>query len=108
VFVTEFGFEGNRHGPVDERGTYENQSNATAFHLGVFASKPWLSGAIYFALQDFAARPGWGGGNPWPDPPFVQKGMVDLGGNPRPVFGVVQSIYRGTLQVATARRHTPP
>ena len=44
----------------------------------MFATKPWLSGAIYFALQDFAARPGWAGGDPWRDPPFVQKGLVSI------------------------------
>jgi beta-glucuronidase len=101
LMVTEFGFEGNRHGPVEERGTYEFQSNSVAYHLGVFATKRWLSGAIYFALQDFAARPGWGGGDPWPDPPFVQKGMVDLYGNAKPAFSVVSSIYHGTIQIAS-------
>jgi Glycosyl hydrolases family 2, TIM barrel domain/Glycosyl hydrolases family 2, sugar binding domain len=104
LLVSEFGFEGNRDGPVEERGTYEFQTDATAFHLGVFATKPWLTGALYFPLQDFAAHPGWGGGNPWPDPPFVQKGMLDLAGNPKPVFSVVQSIYRGTAQIASRRR----
>jgi beta-glucuronidase len=99
LFVSEFGFEGNRHGPVEERGTYENQINNMAFHLNVFASKPWLSGAIWFALQDFAARPGWGGGNPWPDPPFVQKGMVDPQGNIKPAFSTMQSIYKSTEQI---------
>ena len=78
LIVSEFGFEGNRNGPVDERGTYQFQSNTAAFHLDVFASKPWLSGAIYWLLQDFAAVPGWGGGDPRPDPPFVQKGLVDF------------------------------
>ena len=42
--VTEFGFDGNRDGPVEERGTYAFQSDSVAFHLDVFASKPWLSG----------------------------------------------------------------
>ena len=103
IFVTEFGFEGNRDGPVEERGTYQFQSNATAFHLGVFAGKSWLSGAIYFVLQDFAARPGWGGGDPWPDPPYVQKGVFDLQGNPRPLLETMSSIYRSTVQIAPAR-----
>jgi Glycosyl hydrolases family 2, TIM barrel domain/Glycosyl hydrolases family 2, sugar binding domain/Glycosyl hydrolases family 2 len=104
VFITEFGFEGNRHGPVEERGTYEFQSNSAAFHLTVFASKRWLSGALYFPLQDFAAFPGWGGGDPWPDPPFVQKGPFDLQGHTRPLFGVLSTIYHGTVQIAPARR----
>ncbi len=96
IFVSEFGFEGNRNGPVEERGTYQFQAETLAFHLNVFASKPWLSGVTYFAMQDFAARPGWGGGDPWPDPPFVQKGMVDVYGNHKPAFAVMQSIYTQT------------
>jgi beta-glucuronidase len=103
LFVSEFGFEGNRDGPLEERGTYEFQSDAAAYHLGVFARKPWLSGAIYWTLQDFAARPGWGGGNPWPDPPFVHKGLVDLEGNLKPVFALVESVYRATVQIAPGR-----
>ncbi len=100
LMVTEFGFEANRHGPVEERGTYEFQANAIAYHLRVMASKPWLSGAMYFALQHFAARPGWGGGDPRPDPPFVQKGVVDLLGNFTPAFPLIRSIYGATTQIA--------
>ena len=51
------------------------QANSVAFHLGVFASKPWLSGAIYFLLQDAATWLGYSGGNPRPNPPFDQKGL---------------------------------
>jgi beta-glucuronidase len=54
IFVSEFGFDANRDGPVEERGTYAFQANSVAYHLGAFASKPWLSGAIYFMLQDAA------------------------------------------------------
>jgi Glycosyl hydrolases family 2, TIM barrel domain/Glycosyl hydrolases family 2, sugar binding domain/Glycosyl hydrolases family 2 len=103
IMISEFGFEGSRHGPVEERGTYEFQANSMQFHLNVFASKPWLSGAIWFPLQDFAAKPGWGGGDPWPNPPFVQKGMFDLYGNEKPGFAVMSSIYHGTVQIAPAR-----
>ena len=100
LFVTEFGADANRAGPVEERGTYAFQTNTDAYHLSVFASKPWLSGATYFTLQDFAARPGWAGGNPLGTPPFVQKGLVDLQGNLKPAFSVVASIYKHTLQIA--------
>jgi beta-glucuronidase len=107
LFVTEFGFDGNRDGPVDERGTYEFQSNSVAYHLDVFASKPWLSGAMYFALQEYAAFPGYSGGNPLPTPPFNQKGLVDLAGNFKPAFAVVQGIYRATIQIAPTPAPTP-
>jgi beta-glucuronidase len=103
LMITEFGFEGSRNGPDEQRGTYQYQSDAAAFHLGVFASKPYISAAMWFALQDFAARPGWGGGDPFPNPPFVEKGEIDLQGNPvQPLFSTIQSIYTSTVQIAPA------
>jgi beta-glucuronidase len=99
LFVTEFGFDGNRNGPVEERGTYQFQANTLAFHLGVFASKPWLSGAAYFAMQDYAAFPTYSGGDPRPNPPFNEKGMLDLYGNHKPAFAVMSSMYHATRQV---------
>ena len=101
LMVSEFGFEGNRNGPVEERGTYQFQADAAQFHLGVFASKPYISGAIWFALQSFAAHPGWTGGDPFGAPPFVQKGEIDQFGNHTPLFGVIQAIYQATVQIAS-------
>jgi beta-glucuronidase len=100
LLITEFGFEANRTGPVEERGTYAFQANAAAYHLDVFATKPWLSGALYFPLQDFAVTPNWAGGNPWPDPPFLHKGLLDLYGTPKPAFAVVSAIFHRTVQIA--------
>jgi beta-glucuronidase len=103
IMVTEFGFDASRDGPVEERGTYEFQANTAAFHLAVFASKPWLSGAIWFALQDFAAKPGWTGGDPRGNPPYVQKGMFDIYGNMKPGFALLSQLYHATQQIAPAR-----
>ena len=80
LFITEFGFDANMDGPVEQRGTYAFQSDSAAFHLGVFATKPYLSGAIYFLLQDAATFPSYAGGNPFPDPPWDQKGLIDRPG----------------------------
>ncbi len=102
LFVSEFGFEANRNGPVEERGTYQFQAAAAQFHLSVIASKPYISGAMWFALQTFPARPGWTGGDPLGDPPWVQKGEIDQYGNPTPIFNVIQSIYQSTAQIAPA------
>lgn len=99
LMVTEFGFDGNRDGPVEEYGTYEFQDNMLAYHLGVFATKPWLSGAILQTLQDFVAFPGYNGGNPWPSPPFNTKGLLDAAGNPKPAFTVVSNSYHATQQI---------
>lgn len=100
MFVSEFGFEASRPGPVEEYGSYAFQSNSIAYHLGVFAQRPWLAGAVYWALEDFECRPTWAGGNPLPSPPLFQKGLFDVNGNPKPSFAGVQQAYRATVQVA--------
>jgi Glycosyl hydrolases family 2, TIM barrel domain/Glycosyl hydrolases family 2, sugar binding domain/Glycosyl hydrolases family 2 len=100
IMITEFGFDASRDGPVEERGTYAFQANSVAFHLNVFASKPWLSGAIYFALQNYVAFPQYSGGDPRPDPPYNQKGLVDFGGGLKPSFAVVSQIFHATQQIA--------
>jgi beta-glucuronidase len=100
IMVTEFGFDGSRDGPVEERGTYAFQADAVAFHLGVFATKPWLSGAMYFALQNYVAFPQYSGGDPRPDPPYNQKGLVDFAGNLKPAWSAVSQIYHSTVQIA--------
>jgi len=103
LMVTEFGFDGNRNGPVEVRGTYAFQDNSLQFHLGVFASKPWLSGAIYYNLQDFAARPGWDGSNPLGTPPFVTNGLLDVYGVEKPAFAIASASFHSTVQIAPAR-----
>jgi hypothetical protein len=69
----------------------------------VFATKPWLSGAIYWNMQNFAGWPGWTGGDPLGTPPWVQKGLVDSYGNHKPAYAVVQQMYRATVQMGTRR-----
>jgi beta-glucuronidase len=100
LMVTEFGFDGNRDGPVEEHGTYEFQADAVAFHLRVFAQRGWLAGADMLALQDFASRPDYTGGNPFPDPPWNRKGVVDLVGHFKPAFAVVAAAYHAVRQMA--------
>jgi beta-glucuronidase len=99
LVVTEFGAEANRAGPATERGTYAFQQDFVRFHLNVFASKPWLGGAIYWALQEFRVRPGWGGGNPRPTPPIHAKGLISFTGALKPAYYDVQRIFRATTQL---------
>ena len=98
IMITEFGAEANRDGPVEEKGTYPFQQDFVDYHLGVYATKPWLSGAIYFALQEFRVRPGWDGGNPRPQPPLHQKGLVSFDGVPKPAFFDVERIFKAAKQ----------
>ena len=98
LLVTEFGAEANRDGPVTEKGTFEFQQDLLKFHLGVFDSKPWLSGAVWFTLREFLVRPGWDGGNPIPNPPFHQKAVISYDGTAKPAYYDLQAAYRATQQ----------
>lgn len=99
IFITEFGFDGNRNGPVEEYGTYQFQDDMLAYHLGVLDSKPWLSGAMIQTLQDFPAYPYYNGGQPFPASSINGKGIVDLYGNLKPAAAIVSSIYRSFQQL---------
>jgi beta-glucuronidase len=99
LVVTEFGAEANRPGRIGEHGTYAFQQDFVRFHLSVFATKPWLAGAIYWALQEFRVRPGWNGGNPRPTPPIHAKGLISFSGALKPAYYDVRDIYRATTQL---------
>jgi beta-glucuronidase len=96
IVITEFGAEANRSGPVTEKGTYEFQADFLKYHLDVFAEKPFVSGALIWNLRDFRVKPGWAGGNPRPNPPVNEKGLVDDFGRRKPAWDVVREIYRRT------------
>ena len=110
IFVTEFGFGGNRNGPVEVRGTYLYQINSLQYHVGVFNALPWLSGAIYFPIQDFAARPDFAGGDPLGTPPWVDKyivnALVDGGvGNLGRLSDLAADVLDRRGQCLSRRRH---
>jgi beta-glucuronidase len=103
IAVTEYGAEANRDGPLEEKGTYEFQEDFVRFHLGVFATKLWLTGSVYWALQEFRVRPFWGGGNPWGAPPLHQKGLVRLDWTKKPAFAVLADGQAKVRQYVTKR-----
>jgi beta-glucuronidase len=103
--VTEFGAEANRDGPVEEKGTWAAQEAFVNYHLGVYAQKRWLSGATYWALNEFRIHPAWEGGNPRPQPPIHQKGLLQYGTWKRkPAWNDVRRWYTRTRQYGRAVR----
>jgi beta-galactosidase/beta-glucuronidase len=104
IMVTEFGAEGNRSGPPEEKGTYEFQDDYVRYTAAVIASKPFVNAATYWTLQEFRVRPGYTGGNPRGEAPYHQKGPIDRFGNARPIFNVLKELYSATPQL---RRATP-
>jgi beta-glucuronidase len=99
LVVTETGAEANRDGPVEEKGTYAYQQDFVNFHFGVYATKPWLTGAMYWALEEFRVRPGWQGGNPRPQAPIHQKGLITFAGVKKAAWYDTQRIFKGTTQI---------
>lgn len=102
LMISEFGAEANRDGPVEEKGTWGFQQEWINYQLGVFATKPWLSGAIYWALNEFWVRPGWEGGNPRPTQPLHQKGLITYDGVKKPAWADVQRAFTTTPQLIPA------
>jgi beta-glucuronidase len=103
--VTEFGAEANRDGPAEEKGTWSAQEAFVNFHLGVYATKRWLSGATYWALNEFRIHPAWQGGNPRPQPPIHQKGLLQYGTWQRkPAWNDVRRWFQRTTQYGRAAR----
>ena len=100
ILVSEFGAEANRDGPVEEKGTYQFQQDFVNFHLGIYGTKPWLSGAIYWALQEFRVRPNWDGGNPHPNSPIHEKGVLRFtDGSKKPAWFDLQRNFAATNQL---------
>jgi beta-glucuronidase len=93
LFVTEFGAEANRDGPIDEKGTFTFQRQLVEDHLAVYDSKPFVNGALVWALRDFRVRPDWDGGNPKPMSPLNQKGLADETGKPKPAYTAVKRMF---------------
>ena len=98
LMVTEFGAESNRDGPIEEKGTWAFQQDWINYQMTVMNSKPWLSGVIYWALNEFWVRPGWEGGNPRPAAPIHQKGLVSYDGVKKPAFFDIQRWFKQTVQ----------
>ncbi|MBJ7330509.1 MAG: beta galactosidase jelly roll domain-containing protein [Solirubrobacteraceae bacterium] len=105
IVISEFGAEANRNGPIEEKGTYEFQQDFVRFHLGTYAAKPWLSGAVWWGLKEFRVRPSWDGGNPRPNPPVHEKGLLRFGDNSKkPAWFDMQQLYSQTVQLRSVDR----
>jgi beta-glucuronidase len=96
LVITEFGAEASRSGAPTDKGTYEFQSEFLRYHLGVYAERPFVNAALIWNLRDFRVKPGWIGGNPYPNPPHNQKGLIDDTGAAKPGFFAAQEIFRKT------------
>jgi beta-glucuronidase len=103
LFVTEFGAEANREGDASEKGTYAFQREHIRHHVRTYLRKPFLNGAIAWLLRDFRVRPDWEGGNPKPQPPWNQKGLMDQFGRKKPAFAEAARLFKSVPPIAPRR-----
>ena len=75
---------------------------------------PFMNGAIYWTLREYAVKPFWyGGGGTQVDRPrdsFHHKGLIAYDGTPKPAFGVAASEFAATplfRGVPPPSAHTP-
>jgi beta-glucuronidase len=95
LVIVETGAEANHSGDVTQKGTYEFQAQYMHDQLATFAQRPYIAGAMVWALRDFRVQPGWSGGNPTPSAPWNMKGLSDRFTGPKPAFQTVSDIYAG-------------
>jgi beta-glucuronidase len=98
LVITEFGAEGSRRGPVEQRGSEEFQRKFVTDHLAVYASKPYIYGAIHWALRDFRVEPTWEGGAPpeWATPPWHNKSLIHEDNGRKLAYFAARKLWRKT------------
>ncbi|MGI8411354.1 MAG: glycoside hydrolase family 2 protein [Solirubrobacteraceae bacterium] len=96
IVVSEFGAEGLYDGSAAVKGTYQFQTDYLRNTIGVLDQLPFMNGAIYWTLREFAVAPGWTGGANLPTgftaDGLHHKGLISYDGNDKPVFGLAQQV----------------
>jgi beta-glucuronidase len=104
--MTEFGAEATTSGPVEQKGTYEFQSDYINRVLDVVQRNAFMDGAVYWTLREFAVKPRWEGGadpavEPQPDS-IHNKAVIAYDGARKPGFDVLRD------RIAKALHPPPP
>ena len=103
IMITEFGFDADRDGPVEERGTYAFQANSVAFHLGRVRDQAVAVGGDVLRAPGLRGVPDLLGRRPPPGPALQPEGLVDFPGTEAGVVGGVAD-----LPLDAADRSEPP
>jgi len=95
LVVSEFGAEAFHHGSATKKGTYEFQSRYVGRVLDAVGAEPFMDGAIYWTLRDFAIKPDWTGGPipaSSPGNTIFHKGLIARDGTPKPAFADARTL----------------
>ncbi|HWT93954.1 MAG TPA: glycoside hydrolase family 2 TIM barrel-domain containing protein [Solirubrobacteraceae bacterium] len=119
LVMTEFGAESTMGGPANVKETFAYQAAFVRAYLDVVARNPFMSGALYWTLREFAVKPDWDGGAQREG--VTRDGIHDKGlmeyvsGARKPAWAVAERafaatpLYRSPMPRATAPSlATPP
>ncbi len=98
LVLTEFGAESTFVGPRGTKETYAFQNDYVGQVLDIVDRSPFLGGAIYWTLREFAVKPDWDGGakRQVPRDGIHNKGLITYGGIRKPAWQVAQTNFRAT------------
>jgi beta-glucuronidase len=116
LMLTEFGAESTFKGPANVKETFAFQTDYLRKTLGIYDQAPFMSGAIYWTLREFAVKPKWDGGakRDVPRDGIHNKGLLTYAGARKPAWRVAERafagapVYRGaTATAAVAHLRAP-
>jgi beta-glucuronidase len=99
LVMSEFGAEASGPGRADQKGSYAFQTQFIQQTLGLVSTLPFLSGALYWTVREFAVKPHWDGGPPRsidPRTSIHHKGLISYGGVAKPAFATTASLFDAT------------
>ncbi len=110
LVVTEFGAESTFDGPDDEKESYGFQTGYLRDVMDIVAERPFVGGAIYWTLREFAVKPEWDGGaeRDVPRDAIHNKGLIAYDGTKKPAWTVARQrfgdapLYRNVSPAAAA------
>jgi beta-glucuronidase len=97
IVLTEFGAEAIASGPARVKGTYAHQLRYLRRVRRIVDRLPFLSGAIYWTLREFAVKPRWFGGGEPPGVPrdgIHDKGLITYDGRRKPAWRYARRWFR--------------
>jgi Glycosyl hydrolases family 2, TIM barrel domain/Glycosyl hydrolases family 2, sugar binding domain/Glycosyl hydrolases family 2 len=96
--ISEFGAEALYNGSARTKGSYAFQANYVRQTLQQLDRLPFMNGAIYWTMREFAVGPDWRGGATLPRgivPSGIHhKGLITYAGALKPAFGVASKLFR--------------
>ncbi len=98
LVLTEFGAESTYAGPRTEKETFAFQSDYVSEVLQIVDRSPFLGGAIYWTLHEFAVKPDWDGGanRDVPRDGIHNKGLISYTGDRKEAWAVAREHFRDT------------